>query len=283
MEKHILIPTDFSPNAKNALNYAISLYKDQTVTFYLLNAFQLFHFTTDSVIEPQPGEKDYEDAKRNSEERLKDLLSEVSSRPDGKTYQFKTISRYENVLNAVKETVENFNIDLIIMGTKGENNPINILYGSNAINMMEKVDHCAVMVIPENTIFKENSFKEVVFSTNYKSSYKRRELKPFMDILRRFDAPVRVLYVEDQEKFSEEQETNKEILKEILRNFKHSFHTLTHIKVASGIHAFIESRDSSLLVLYYRKHGFLSHLFSKSLLKELGFSPQVPVLVLKEI
>ncbi len=67
MEKHILIPTDFSRNAWNALTYAIELYKEGPVTFHILNAYQLFHFTTDSIIEPEPGEKAYEEAKKVSE------------------------------------------------------------------------------------------------------------------------------------------------------------------------------------------------------------------------
>lgn len=282
MEKRILIPTDFSPNAAKALDYAISLYRDTPATFYLLNVFQLFHLTTDSVIEPKPGEKTYEEAKRKSEQELHKLIASLETGTDQKMHKFKWISTYNNLLDAVKETAEEKNIDLIVMGTKGENNPINVLYGSNAVNVMEKIGGCAVLVVPEKTPTRDRAIKEVVFATNFRSFYKRRELSSLQDIVRRYDAAVRILYIEEQENLTEEQETNREVLKDILSEFQYSFHTLTHIKVASGIHSFIESRDSGLLALYNRKHGFFTNLFSRSLIKEIGFIPQVPVLVLKE-
>lgn len=282
MEKHILIPTDFSQNARNALDYAISLYRDTPATFYLLNAFQLFHLTTDSVIEPKPGDRAYEEAKLSSEQGLKKLVESTETGADQKMHKFEWISTYNNVLDAIKEIAEEKNMDLIVMGTKGENNPINVLYGSNAVNVMEKIDGCPVLVVPEKTPARNSTINEVVFATNFRYFYKRRELSSLQDIVRRYNAAVRILYIEEQENLTEEQETNREVIKDILSEFECSFHTLTHIKVASGIHSFIESRNSGLLALYNRKHGFLTNLFSRSLIKEIEFIPQVPVLVLKE-
>jgi len=37
--KHILIPTDFSSNAWNAIQYALKLFKNEECTFYLLNTY----------------------------------------------------------------------------------------------------------------------------------------------------------------------------------------------------------------------------------------------------
>ncbi len=37
--KNILLPTDFSDNAYNALRYAAELYKEEDCTFFLLNTY----------------------------------------------------------------------------------------------------------------------------------------------------------------------------------------------------------------------------------------------------
>ena len=37
--KKILLPTDFSDNAWNAIEYALKLFKDEVCTFYLLNTY----------------------------------------------------------------------------------------------------------------------------------------------------------------------------------------------------------------------------------------------------
>ena len=39
--KHILLPTDFSTNARNAIDYAIYLFEKEECTFYIMNAFQV--------------------------------------------------------------------------------------------------------------------------------------------------------------------------------------------------------------------------------------------------
>ncbi len=41
MDKRILLPTDFSKNALNAIRYALDLYQDQTCDFYFLNVYQV--------------------------------------------------------------------------------------------------------------------------------------------------------------------------------------------------------------------------------------------------
>ncbi|WP_254788362.1 universal stress protein [Cellulophaga baltica] len=39
--KRILIPTDFSHNANNAINYAIELYKRESCEFFILHSYYL--------------------------------------------------------------------------------------------------------------------------------------------------------------------------------------------------------------------------------------------------
>lgn len=282
MEKHILIPTDFSSNAWNALTYALQLYKEVPATFYILNAYQLFHFTTDSIIEPEPGEKAYEEAKQESELGLERLIAGIDSRIENPKLRIKTLSTYNTVLGAIKEVLKKEEIDLIIMGTKGESNPVNAIYGSNAVNVMEKVENCPVLVVPNKVSKKEDPVNEIVFATNFKYYYKRKELAVLADLARNNKSPIRVLYVQDNGELSREQQTNKEVLEDYFGDFVCTFHTLTKIKVAKGIHSFIESRNSSLLAVFSRKHGLFTNLFSRSLVSEIGFHPQVPVLVLRE-
>ena len=281
MKKHILIPTDFSKNAWNALNYAIALYKEEECTFYLLNAYQLYHFTTESIIVPEPGEKSYEEAKATSEKGLEKLLDGLQSSMDNPNHKFEMVSIYNNVLKAVKETIKSKEINLIIMGTKGEGNPMNVLYGSNAVTIIENVRKCPIMVIPEISQMP-NEPGEIVFATNFKYYYKRRELTPMIDIAGRLKAPIRILFVNGEGKLTDEQENNKEILTDYLEGIDYSFHTLTHLSTAPGIHAFMESRSSMILALYHRKHGFFKSFFTTSLVKELSEAPQFPILILQE-
>lgn len=280
MSKKILIPTDFSKNSWNALVYALNLYKEEECTFYLLNAFQLFDFPTDTLRDAAPGDAEYEKEKEKSEAGLQGLLEGINMRNDTSHHHFELISKYNKVIDAVRETVKEKGIEFLIMGTKGENNPETTLYGSNAVDVIEKVQMCPVLVLPAEINFEDKINNEIVFATNFKTLYNHQELDSLVAIARRSKAAIRVLYVQESEKLSSVQEDNKKVLSDHLSEVVYTFHTLTNIKVAEGIHSFIESRGSGMLALVNKKHGFFSSIFSKSLVKEIGHKPQVPVLVL---
>ncbi len=280
MKKKILIPTDFSKNAWNALIYATTLFKDDECTFYILNAFQLYHFTTDSLIEPEPGQPAYEQAREESEKGLEQLIDGISIRSDNSKHKFEMVSTYNSVLEAVRTTIKNKHIDLLVMGTRGQNNPENFLYGSNAINVMEKLRDCPIIVVPQTIKLKENSRKEIVFATTFKSAVEPHELQELLDVATKLNAAIRVLYIQKNGNLTKDQEYNKKELQEYLKNVVHTFHTLTDIKVVAGIHSFIESRGSDMLALINKKQNFLNSIFSRTLVHEIGFKPQVPLLVM---
>ncbi len=280
MKNKILIPTDFSKNAWNALSYALQLFREDKCTFYLLHVFQLYDLTTDDILKPKPGESTYEEARERSERKLENLLGELKSRQENSKHNFETISLYGNIWEVVKETVQEKNLNMVVMGTKGESNPMNRIYGSNAVKIMEKVRNCPVIVVPENTGFNEKSTKEIVFATNYKNAYEIGDFDELLKMANRYKGAIRILYVQEGEKFTAEQEENKELLQVCLKNVVHTFHTLTNVKVTPGIHSFIESRGSDMLALNSKKHNFFNSLFSKSLVKEINYKPQVPILVI---
>lgn len=280
--RKILIPTDFSSNAFNALNFSLHLFKDDPSTFFLLNAFQLYYFTTDSLLVPEPGEPAYDKAKKASEDGLKELYDALKVREDCKDHEFKTISSYNNVFKAVEEAISIYDIDYVIMGTRGEKDPGTKLYGSNAVIVMENIKKCPILIIPEQAPYLDKERKEIVLATNFKTTYKLGEMSYLKEIAHKYNAAIRILYIKEDKDFSEEQLSNKHLLQEYLKDVVHTYHVLNDIKALQGIRSFIESRESNMLVLVDKKHSFLNSIFSKSILKEIGYKPKVPILVLHD-
>jgi len=119
MEKRIVLPTDFSKNALNAITYVTELYKDQTCIFYLLNAFWADKEPTDiAPLDPEPGDLQYEAAKKISNAGLATLMHEVSQQNNPK-HSFHKISSYSSLLFALKETITKNVIGLAVIGTQG--------------------------------------------------------------------------------------------------------------------------------------------------------------------
>lgn len=280
MRKKVLIPTDFSKNAWNALNYALNLFKEENCDFYLLNAYQRYHLTTDVLLDPKPGNPDYEKTRKDSETGLKIIVGEIASNFPSPNHRFELISTYNSVLDAIRETVKTKEIEMIVMGTKGENNPAQKIYGSTAVDVMEKVRDCPSIIVPEKSTFIESSKKEIVFATNFKTFYKRRELKDLVNTARLYNAAIRILHIDNNDKLTAEQELNKGMLQDIVEDVEHSFHTLTNVKVVEGINSFIVSRNSHMLAIINKEHNFFYNIFLQPLVKEIGYDALVPVLVM---
>ena len=280
MNKRILLPTDFSKNALNAIRYALNLYKEIDCDFYFLNVFQVSGYSLHStMMVPELGEPVYEAARVRSEEGLENLMEHLRMQPNNPKHTYHQISTFNSLLEAVNDTISKKDIDIVVMGTKGTTGARTVIYGTNAINVMEKTRVCPVLTVPENVRFSPP--EEIVFPTDFKTVFKHKELAYLIKICKEYKAFLRVLYIDDGEGLNRKQQENKKLLETILGDLDHSFHTLTNIKVQEGINAFIESRDSDMIAFINRKHHFFGSIFAKPLVKELGYHSRVPILVLR--
>lgn len=281
MDKRILLPTDFSKNALNAIRYALDLYKDQVCDFYFLNAFTVNGYSIENMMVPEPGERAYEASKKASEDEFVKLMDILELHPDNPKHSYHTISTFNSLLFAVKDTIAKKDIDIVVMGTKGATGADTVIFGTNTVDVMEKVTEAPVLAIPENVRFEAP--KEIVFPTDYKTAFKRKELNYLLEIAKYHKAYIRILHIVKESRLSAEQRSNKELLETILQNYDHSFHTLTDLKVQSGISAFIDSRESDMIAFVNRKHSFFGSLLSKPLVREMGYHSKIPVLTLHDI
>lgn len=281
MKKKILLPTDFSRNAWNAINFAIKLYKNEDCIFYILNAFKPKAHDIESLIQPKPGDKDYDLAKEDSEKGLLKTIKRIKLGELNLRHTYTTMSLLGSPLDAIIEAVEAKDIELVVIGTKGVTAAESIMYGSNAIDVMEEVRNCPVLAIPDDLNYKEP--KEIVFPTSFKTHFKRRELQYLYEISKITNASVRILHINEEERLSDKQRENKDLLEDCLDGLDYSFHWLDNIEVNKGLHRFIRNRGSDMIVFINKKHTFFDLFFSKTMVEDLGGSSPVPVLVLHDL
>lgn len=280
MDKRILIPTDFSKNALNATRYALDLYAKLNCEFYFLNVFRLSNYTTNTLILPEPGSAEYEAAKGASEEDFAKLLDMLELHHDNPKHSYHTISSFNFLSEAIKHTIDSKDIDLVVMGTQGATGAKGVIFGSNTVNAMEKIRECPVMAIPDNLRF--STPKEIVFPTNYKSAFSRKELNYLIEIAMMHNTSIRVVHFTKKTTLDEDQENHKQLLDDILKGVDHSFHTLTDKDIAQGITTFVESRNSDMIAFINKKHFLFNSIFSRPLVKEIGYDATVPILALNE-
>lgn len=280
--KKILLPTDFSKNASNAIEYAIDLYKNEECEFYILNAFYTLGFATDTMLVPEIGEIAYKNGKSNSEKELSVTLKEIQKNNISR-HRFFKVSKFNSLLNSIQETVEKENIDLIIMGTQGATNAVDKFLGSNTVMVMENVRYCPVMAIPSEV--KYTKPKEIVFPTSYNTHYKRRELKQLIEIATLTNSAIRILHIENEidKNLNKTQHNNKELLKEYFEDLNYSFHVIYQVELEVALDCFVQSRNSDMIAFVNKKHGFLDSIFTNHLVQELGYKSKVPVLTMHDL
>ncbi|MCM4171899.1 universal stress protein [Arenibacter sp. TNZ] len=276
MKRRILCPTDFSKNAQNAINYAIELFKNETCVFYILNTYKVEAYTMEFAIT-----KDLEDSEKKSIGGLNIILEWLSVDKNSVNHKFRVVSECGNLLDSIKTIVDKQDIDMVVMGTKGATDSRMEIYGSQTVLAMEEIRNCPVLAIPAKTIYKE--IKEIVFPTNFRTTYKRREFQYLVDIAKISNSSITVLNVHNKEEsLDADQITNKNLLKDYFEELDHSFHTLNNKDVQTAINSFIEIRGSDMVAFINRKHSFFGMILSRPMVKNLNYHTSIPVLALHD-
>ena len=281
MEKKILVPTNFSKHSWSALIFCMKLYKNYACTFYLINAYS----SRGSLSEAMSLHKEDEEQSNQSvsEKGLERIMQGLSFRKENPKHQFEQISYEGNLEEGIQEYVDKLGINIIIVGSPGNTAGINTAENNKISKITEKTKSCPVLVIPEEYETAVDPNLEIVFPTNLRMSFKQSDLDPLIELAQNTTCSIRILYINtDSKPLSKEQEKNKAELVGHLNRVNHSFHMLTKTTPTTGVHLFIESRESDFLALYQRKQGFFSRLFNKAAIEDIDFDPKLPVLILKE-
>lgn len=277
MEKRILCYTDFSENALNAIHYVSKLYEQQPCEFYILNAFQADADASDiEALVPDPTNEAYILEKKNSESGLKKIIDTVTVNSINTKHTFKTISSYNALLYALKETIINNNIDLLVISTNGalkeeENENIPTL------DIMEYISECSILAVPGD--YKFCGLTEIVLPIKYEEAFDKTNFSEIVDIAKLHHSDINILHIKKEEELDENQIEHKNMLESILKGLNYSFHTLKRMNVNKGIHLFIENENCTLIAYIEEKSDYIGNELPRALLKELDTHLTIPVLV----
>lgn len=277
--KHILIPTDFSENAWNALEYAVHFFESEVCSFYILHVGELSNseVNRNSFIFPQrvisPAIK----------EKLKSLFERIDRLSKNNQHHFIALQEYGNFVDIVRKTVDSKKINLIVMGTKGASGLRTSIVGSNTGDVITKV-FCNVLVIPENASFMIP--KRIAFPTDYNLYYTYPILKTIAELLRITKANFQVFNVaQPNVLFTRLQEKNKDYLQDYLDETfpnTHSFLSIKNQDIKSAILKFVDDNQIDMLTMVAKNLNFLQQLLFDTTIERLSFHTTIPLLVLHE-
>ena len=277
--KHLLIPTDFSTNSWNALEYAVRFFQNKACTFYILHIGDLRESAVNSNSFTFPAEK----ISPSLKDKLNSLFKQIERLPINKKHHFIAIQEYGNFIDIMRKMVDTKKIDLIIMGTKGASGIKASVVGSNTGDVITKV-LCNVLVIPEKAQIKTP--KKNAFPTDYTLFYTYPILKTLTELLQISKANLHVLNISQANpRLTDRQEKNKAYLQDYLEETfsdTHSFHSITDINIRTAILKFVADNQIDMLTMVAKNLNFLQQLLFDTAIEKLSFHTTVPLLVLHE-
>lgn len=270
--KKILIPTDFSQNAKNATDYALSLFNEKNTEITLLNVFYIPYAPIDVA-------HSYNDVtSENAEQLFQQELKRIAKKNPHLKASISTLFEVGDVVNVVRSLEREFNYELIVMGTKGASGLAEVFVGSRTSAMIKSVK-TPVLVIPEAAKFKP--IKRILFTADEEFIDQKLNVEILKEIAQTNHSKIEALYISES---SENEELIKKFIDhKINLNFKdipHQLNSKNGIIVENEIQKYTENNSIDLIAMVTTNGNLFHNLFHTSVTKQVAMHTKMPLLVM---
>ena len=271
----ILVPTDFSKEAENALKTTAIIAIKFDAEIYLLHMLDL----PLNLIDPVQGNS------QNVPEALYFMklahmhFSKIKESDYLKDLSVTEAVQFNHAFKGITEFAKNNNCDLIIMGSHGSSGFQEMFAGSNTEKVVRQSE-IPVLVIKEEA--KDFKIEKFILATDTEIDNKKTLLKA-IEFSKLFEAELHLLFVNTPNNFTTTKQAYadlEEFLQEMnLNSIKK--HIYNDISVEKGILNFSEKIKADLIGISTHGRKGLAHFFNGSISEDLGNHARRPVITFK--
>jgi nucleotide-binding universal stress UspA family protein len=274
--KKILVPTDFSENAKYAFEYALKLAYEiealvEVVHFYHPTPpVEGFIMYSDEELREILRRKMYKFIESCFDKPVEDiLLEEIVS------YQLELGAATDKIVASSKSG----EYEMIVIGATGRTGLFEKVFGKISFYVAQHA-RCPVILIPAGVRFE--SIQEIMYARKYEPADEGilYELEKFAKI---FDAKVHLVHVYDED----EKQPNglghfllEKVSQLTAPALRFTMESVTSNSVGQGLEKFAEEKKMDLMVLIKPKKNFWQRLVHKSKTNEIVMNPHLPIMVM---
>lgn len=252
--KNLLIPTDFSECAGEAIKTGFELAQRLQVKVHL------FHFRSENGGEAAAREK-LEEIRR----RFPEVESTVAAQSGA------------NLRDAVRDYVEKNGIDLIVIGSHGISGKSEYFIGSHTQKVVRTV-RCPILVVKKAP--EALDFRKVVFASSFNENEKEAFLR-FKEFVKHFIPEIHLVAIHTSTFFEAPYSVTKEALEDfraLSHPFKCKIHIFKDFTVDSGIRSFAEEIGADLIGISNHHRHPIRRMLTGSNVEALVNHAEVPVL-----
>jgi len=269
--KTFIVPTDFSPEAENALEYACSAAKDLNARIILFNSYSFPVHASNARLSAS--------SMRSLEEHNKELLHE---RAEKLSKQCGIIIDYEyGLMVEVSEELDNLMLkyegDMVIMGMAPKS-VAQELFGNTTTSVMMKQKY-PVLAVPMGSAYV--GIQKILFACDNPDEVPKKILDRIREMASILKAEVEVFRVmakvRNLEKPGSFQESSK-VIDEGLEGISYYYKNVESGAVIAEIEKEVKAINADLLIMMPKKYGFWDSMAHRSKTRIMASNNHVPLL-----
>lgn len=272
--KHILIPTDFTDNATNALHYALELARLTKAKCTLLHAYEMPYDFASQM------ENRIVAIRENAGKKLKKLLQQLHEDSRYSDLQIDYQLEEGAAERVVIDVAEEQGVDLVVIGLS-KHSGFETFTGDNTGAEVVDRSQVPVLAIPEKVTFTRPT--AIVYAAEYRDE-DIENLEGLSEWARLFNAELKVIHIsgkkvkDDKLRFRGfERELNDRLSYPYVN---HELHTARDVE--DGILEAVADKEGIILSMAHYHKSFLKDIFGSSHTKAIALKTKVPLLVYYE-
>ncbi|GAB3203299.1 nucleotide-binding universal stress UspA family protein [Pontibacter aydingkolensis] len=278
MIKRILVPTDFSEQARNAFEVAIAIARRTGAGIKVMHAVEVpygsgFSATGDLTMQTDSMEHVY--VLQLLEKTKADMARLVNSVDHAGVDVVQQVD-VNRPINQIKRTIKEDGVDLVVMGSKGSSGLDEFLIGSNTEKVVRTAS-CPVLTVKQRN--PEFTVNEIVLASDFKREI-RHAVEHFKTFQALFGARMHLVYINTPGAFESSSNISQKLehtaQKYGLQNY--TINVYNDVMEEDGILHFAEDIRADLIMMATHGRTGLSHLLSGSIAEDLVNHTNIPVL-----
>jgi nucleotide-binding universal stress UspA family protein len=274
--KYVIIPTDFSAAATNAMEYGVKLAKEVDAAIILYHVYQVPLTATEASV--MITESSIERLKKDAEENLKKMRQQIGL-DAGNCDVYIELSAGNTVteLEAFCRKVKPF---AVVMGSKGHTAFERALFGSTTLAAIRQLNY-PVIAVPPGTAYK--TIRKIGLACDLKHVTESMPVAFIREITNTLHAELHILHVDHQNpRYIPEKNEQVIRMQDLLKDLAPVYHFVNHFEIETGINQFASDNDLDLVITIPKKHKLLDSILHKSGSKQILFNSRIPVLSIHE-
>jgi nucleotide-binding universal stress UspA family protein len=271
--KTILVATDFSSSATNAVNYAADMAVSLNAKLILFHVYQV-----PVIYSEVPVAVNEADMITAAEKDMASLGSEINKKRNDKLH-IETEVKMGVFFYELKSLCDTIKPYLVVLGSQGTTATERFLFGSHTVYAMKHLKW-PLMTVPPESHFA--SIKKIGLACDFNNVIDTTPIEDIKILVKDFNAELHVINTGKETVFDPDIVFESGLLQEMLEGLDPKYDFVSSDNMDEGIIDFAEKNKIDLLVILPKRHDLLEKLTKKSHTKKLVLHSHVPVMALHQ-